>query len=166
MFDGEIMKKVTHHMLLRVLMGISLLMTFIPLTYAESDFSVEKVVISQNVTKRNPVGIFSPPAYCEKDTSGQAAIPVVKTSKTSQVFLWTKVAATTKGKLRHSWHHQVDGTWRMVSEVNLSIYPSSGYRTWSVKSLNPAIHTGEWMVVIAPSNSPEKILCITRFTVQ
>jgi len=147
-------------------MSMSLMILFIPFTYAESSFYVEKVVISQNVTKRNPVGIFSPPAYCEKDTSGQAAIPVVKTSETSQAVLWAKVAATTKGKLRHSWHHQVNGTWTKVSEVNIPIRPSSGYRMWSMKSLNPAIHTGEWMVVIAPSNSPEKILCITRFTVQ
>jgi len=160
------MKNVIHSILVRALMCVSLMIIAIPFTYAESAFSVEKVVISQNVTNRNPVGIFSPPAYCEKDTSGQAAIPVVKTSKTSQVMLWTKVAATTKGKLRHSWHHQVDGTWKMVSEVNLPLSPSPGYRMWSKKSLNPAIHTGEWMVVIAPSNSPEKILCITRFTVQ
>lgn len=145
---------------------MGMMIMFIPTAYAESEFHVEKIVISKKVTNRNPEGIFSPPAYCEKDTTGQAAIPVVKTSKTSQVVLWAKVAATTRGTLRHSWHHQINGTWTKVSEVNLSIYPSSGYRMWSLKSLKPEIHTGEWMVVIAPSNAPEKILCITRFTVQ
>jgi len=132
----------------------------------ESAFLVEKVVLAKDVTNRNPEGIFLPPAYCEKDKNGQAAIPIVKTSQTSLVILWTKVVATTKGKLRHSWHHQIDGTWTKVSEVNLSIRPSSGYRMWSLKSLKPKVHVGEWMVVVSPSNQPEKILCITRFTVK
>ncbi|MEX2494332.1 MAG: DUF2914 domain-containing protein [Nitrospirales bacterium] len=134
--------------------------------HAESDFLVEKVVLAKTVSNRNPESIFLPPAYCEKDKNGQAAIPIVKTSHTSRVVLWTKVAATTSGKLRHSWHHQIDGTWIKISEVNLSIRPSSGYRMWSLKSLKPEIHAGEWMVVVSPSNQPEKILCITRFTVK
>ena len=142
------------------------MMLFLNSVHAESDFHVEKVVLSKNVANRNPEGIFLPPAYCEKDKNGQAAIPVVKTSQTALVILWTKVVATTKGILRHSWHHQIDGTWTKVSEVNLSIRPSSGYRMWSLKSLKHEVHTGEWMVVVAPSNQPEKILCITRFTVK
>ncbi len=146
-----------------VVLGILLLM--IPV-YAGSDFQVEKVVISRDISNRNPVGIFSPFAYCEKDKNGQAAIPMVKTSQTSQVVFWTKVVAATQGTLRHSWHHQIEGTWTKVSEVNLSIRPSSGYRMWSLKSLKPEIHSGEWMIVVAPSNTPEDILCITRFTVQ
>ncbi len=141
-------------------------MLFLTPVYAESDFHVEKVVLSKDVANRNPEGVFSPPAYCEKDKNGQAAIPVVKTSQTSKVVLWTKVVATTNGTLRHSWHHQVDGIWTKVSEVNLSIRPSSGYRMWSLKSLKPTIHAGEWMVVVAPSKEPERILCITRFRVQ
>ena len=146
--------------------GIFGCMLFAASGYAESAFQVEKVVIAKNVVNRNPEGQFSPPAYCEKDKNGQAAIPTVKTSQTSKVIFWTKVAATTNGKLRHSWHHQIEGTWTKVSEVNLAIRPSSGYRMWSLKSLKPGIHTGEWMIVVAPSVTPEEILCITRFTVQ
>ena len=127
---------------------------------------MEKVVLAQDVTNRNPEGIFSPPAYCEKDKNGQAAIPIVKTSQTSLVILWTKVVAATNGNLRHSWHHKINGTWTKVSEVNLSIRPSSGYRMWSLKTLKPEIHVGEWMVVVSPSSQPGKILCITRFTVK
>ena len=136
------------------------------LVHAESNFQVKKIAFSKDVTDRNPKGVFSPPAYCEKDKNAQAAIPIVKTSQTSKVVFWTKVAAAIKGTLRHSWHHQINGTWVKVSEVNLSIRPSSGYRMWSLKSLKPEIHTGEWMVVVAPSSEPEKILCITRFRVQ
>ncbi len=149
------------------LASISLgLMMFISPLQAASDFRVEKVVIAKHVANRNPAGIFAPSAYCEKDKNGQAAIPVVKSSQTSKVFFWTKVIAVTKGTLRHSWHHQIEGTWTKVSEVNLSIRPSSGYRMWSLKSLKPEIHTGEWMIVVAPSHTPEEILCITRFRVE
>jgi hypothetical protein len=160
------MKGAVHLILVWAVIGMGELMVRPDPVHAESNFFVEKVVLAKDVTNRNPEGIFSPPAYCEKDKNGQAAIPIVKTSQTSLVILWTKVAATTKGNLRHSWHHQIDGTWMKVSEVNLSIRPSPGYRMWSLKSLKPDIHAGEWMVVVSPSNQPEKILCITRFTVQ
>ncbi len=156
-------------MTVRLILGATFslgMILFISPLYAGSDFQVEKVVIAKQVENRNPAGIFSPSAYCEKDKNGQAAIPVVKSSQTSKVFFWTKVIAAEKGTLRHSWHHQIEDTWTKVSEVNLSIRPSSGYRMWSLKSIKPDIHTGEWMIVVAPSRTPEEILCITRFRVE
>jgi hypothetical protein len=134
--------------------------------FAQADFHVKTVILSKEVNKRNPQGIFLPPTYCEKDKNGQAAIPVVQTSQTSQVVFWTKIEATTTGNIRHSWHHKTDGTWTKISEVNIRIQPSPGYRMWSMKSLNPDLHTGEWMIVVAPSNEPDRILCIARFTVK
>lgn len=157
------------NMTVRLIFSFSIwlvLVLCIPPLHASSDFQVEKVVISKHVANRNPTGIFSPSAYCEKDKNGQAAIPIVQSSQTSKVFFWTKVIAAAKGTLRHSWHHQFEGTWKKVSEVNLSIRPSSGYRMWSLKSIKPQIHTGEWMIVVAPSNTPEEILCIARFKVE
>ncbi len=159
------MKNMTVRILIGASISLGMILLISPL-HARSDFEVEKVVISKHVANRNPAGIFSPSAYCEKDKNGQAAIPVAKISKTSKIFFWTKVVAATKGTLRHSWHHQIEGTWKKVSEVNLSIRPSSGYRMWSLKSLKPEIHRGEWMIVVAPSRSPEKILCIARFRVE
>ncbi|MEO6203342.1 MAG: DUF2914 domain-containing protein [Nitrospirales bacterium] len=150
-----------------ILRGIGLLIGLAgtPLL-AQADFLVKTVVLSKEVNKRNPQGIFRPPAYCEKDKNGQAAIPVVQTSQTSQVIFWTKIEATTTGKIRHSWHHKINGTWTKISEVNISIQPSPGYRMWSMKSLLADLHTGEWMIVVAPSKEPDRILCITRFTVK
>lgn len=150
-----------------ILRGIGLLIGLAgtPLL-AQADFLVKTVVLSKEVNKRSPQGIFRPPAYCEKDTNGQAAIPVVQTSQTSQVIFWTKIEATTTGTIRHSWHHQTDGVWTKISEVNIPIRPSSGYRMWSMKSLHPDLHTGEWMIVVAPSKEPDRILCIARFTVK
>ncbi len=151
------------HLLLGIVLWISLTLAS---ALAETGFLVEQVVLSKEVHNRNPQGMFSHPAYCEKDKNGQAAIPVVQTSKTSQVVLWIKVKATTKGKIRHSWHHQTNGVWTKISEVNIPIRPSSGYRMWSIKTLRPHLHTGEWMIVVAPSSEPDRILCITRFTVK
>ncbi len=159
------MKNVANNLVMSAVISVWMGILLSPV-YAASDFQVSKVSISKDVANRNPEGIFSPSAYCEKDKDGQAAIPVVKTSQTAKVFFWTKVVSATKGTLRHSWHHQINGTWIKVSEVNLSILPSSGYRMWSLKSLKPEIHLGEWMIVVAPSNTPDEILCITRFTVE
>lgn len=133
---------------------------------AQADFLVKTVVLSKDVKKRTPQGIFLPPAYCEKDKNGQAAIPEVQTSKTSHVIFWTKIEATSTGKIRHSWHHKTDGTWTKISEVDIPIQPSPGYRMWSSKSLNPDLHIGEWMIVVAPSKEPDRIICIARFTVK
>ena len=133
---------------------------------AQSDFVVHKVVLSKHIQNRNPEGIFTPPAYCEKDKNGQASIPIIQASQASEVFLWVKVEANITGKIRHSWHFQIEGTWTKVSEVNLSVRPSPGYRTWSKKRLRPKGATGDWMVVISPSKEPERVLCITRFSVK
>ncbi len=133
---------------------------------AQADFVVQKVVFSKSIHNKNPEGIFTPPAYCEKDKNGQASIPVIQASQASEVFLWVKVEANVTGKLRHSWHFQTEGTWTKVSEVNLSVRPSPGYRTWSKKRLRPEGHIGDWMVVISPSEEPERVLCITRFSVK
>ena len=134
--------------------------------WADSDFTVQKVILAQDIADRNPEKIFSPPAYCEKDTTGKAAIPIVHASHTSQIVLWTKVESTVTGSIRHTWHHQVNGTWQRVSSVDLGIRPSFGYRTWSLHFLRPGQDEGEWMVVLAPSKEPNRILCITRFSVQ
>lgn len=150
-----------------VLLGMVFLLSLtITPALAKPDFLVEKVVLSKRVDQRNPEGIFTPPAHCEKDKNGHTAIPIVKTSQTSQVVFWTKIGATKEGKIRHSWHHKTDGTWTKISEVNIRVKPSSGYRMWSLKSLNPDLHSGEWMIVVAPSSEPERILCIARFTVK
>jgi hypothetical protein len=146
-------------------LGLLLVPTFTP-ALAQTDFLVEKVVLAKDVDNKNPMGIHTPPAYCEKDKNGQAAIPVVRISQTAQIVFWIKVKATTTGKLRHSWHHQIAGSWKKISEINIPVRPSSGYRMWSTKLLHPDLHIGEWMIVVAPSNEPDRILCIARFTVK
>ena len=134
--------------------------------WGNSDLVVQKVVLAQEITNRTPEKIFSPPAFCEKDENGKTAIPTVQSSTVSQVVLWTKIESTVTGKVGHTWHHQVNGTWVAVSSVNLTVRPSSGFRTWSIRTLRPNLDKGEWMVVVAPSTEPDRILCITRFTIR
>lgn len=137
-----------------------------PPLWADTDFTVQKIILSQDIADRNPEKAFFPPAYCEKDKNGKAAIPIVRSSQVSQVVLWTKVQSTTSGSILHTWHHQIDGTWTKVASVNLAIRPSPGFRTWSIHTLRPDQDQGEWMVVLAPSKEPNRVLCITRFSVQ
>lgn len=134
--------------------------------WANSDLMVQQVILSQDISDRNPEKIFSPPAYCEKDKNGKSAIPVVHASQVSKVVLWTKVESTITGTILHTWHHKVKDTWHTVSSVNLAVRPSSGFRTWSIHSVRPDHDQGEWMVVMAPSREPNKVLCITRFSVK
>lgn len=134
--------------------------------WGDFDLIVQQVVLSEEIDHRNPEKIFSPPAFCERDKNGKTAIPSVQSSETSKIVLWTKIESTITGSVRHTWHHQVDGTWQEVSSVNLKVRPSSGFRTWSIRTLRPERDKGEWMVVVAPSPEPDRILCITRFTIR
>lgn len=134
--------------------------------WASSDLMIQQVILSQDIADRNPEKIFSPPAYCEKNKNGKVAIPIVHSSQVSKVVLWTKVESTIVGSIRHTWHHKVNDTWNTIFSVNLAIRPSSGFRTWSIHSLRLNHDQGEWMVVMAPSQEPDRILCITRFAVQ
>ena len=131
-----------------------------------AQFEVLEIALAGSVQDRQPANPFSPPAYCERDKNGQAAIPVIDASDVQQVYFWTKVAASTEGGIRHTWHLQTEEGWERISEVDLSIAPSAGYRTWSSKSLLPDYHLGEWMIVVSPANDPDTVLCITRFTVK
>ncbi len=149
------------------LFGVVLLSSYsIPLAIAESPFLVKEVVLSKSVENRIPIGVFSPSAYCEKDKNRTTAIPIVETSQTSEIFMWVKVQSSRTGQIRHSWHQQIEESWSKVSEINLPIRPSSGYRMWSKKTIHPERHRGEWMVVLSPADQPERVLCITRFTVR
>lgn len=151
--------------LLRFALGVFLGFGMSPV-WGSSHLMVQQVILSQDISDRNPEKIFSPPAYCEKDKNGKSAIPVVHASRVSRVVLWTKVESTITGTILHTWHHKVNDTWLTVSSVNLAIRPSSGFRTWSIHSLRPDQDQGEWMVVMAPSREPNRVLCITRFSVQ
>lgn len=131
-----------------------------------AEYDVLEVALAHSIQDRQPFQPTTPAAFCEKDKSEQSAIPVIDSSDTEKIFFWTRIAATTEGTIRHAWHQQRDDGWGMIAEVDLSIKPSSGYRIWSSKTLRPDLHIGEWMIVVSPSDQPEQILCITRFSIK
>ena len=131
-----------------------------------AEYEVLEVTLARSVQDRHPVESITPPAHCEKDKNGQGSIPVIDSSVTEQVFFWTRIASTEDGTIRHVWHQQIDESWEPIAEVDLTIRPSSSYRMWSSKSLLPNLHIGEWMIVVSPSDQPEQILCITRFSIK
>ena len=127
---------------------------------------VVAVALAPSIEDRQPVNPFTPPAHCEKDKNGQDSVPVVDVSVMEKIFFWTRISSTTSGSIRHSWHQEIKGRWHNLSEVDLPISRSGGYRTWSSKTILPGNHVGNWMVVVAPSDDPEHILCISRFMVK
>ena len=145
-----------------MILGCSLLSS----TESWADFEVLDVSLAASIQNREPTDPVSPPAHCEKDKNGQADLPVIDSLIQPKVFFWTRIASDSDGSIRHTWHQQAEGGWETVSEVDLPIRPSSGYRMWSSKALHSGHQVGDWMIVVAPSNEPEHILCITRFSVK
>ena len=135
-------------------------------TPALADYEMLEVALASSIQNREPIEPFSPSAHCEKDKDGKTAIPTIDSSETDRVFFWTRLSSSTAGKIRHTWHLQKDEGWQVIAEVDLSIRASSSYRMWSSKSLRPDLHIGEWMIVVSPTVQPERILCITRFSIQ
>ncbi len=124
------------------------------------------VALAPKIHSRQPVRPFTPPAHCEKDQNGQDSVPVIDVSVTEKVYFWTRIASTSRGKIRHTWHQEIKGHWQQLSYVDLQVRPSASFRTWSKKTIFPQRHVGNWMIVVAPSNDPDHILCISRFIVK
>ena len=148
---------------------VILLVSLLHSSLAWADYEMLDVALAPSVQNREPVEAFSPSAHCEKDKNGKTgktAIPTIDSSETDKVFFWTRLSSATEGKIRHAWHLQKDEGWEVIAEVDLSIRTSSSYRMWSSKTLRPDLHIGEWMIVVSPADQPERILCITRFSIQ
>lgn len=133
---------------------------------ALAELAVVDLALAEAVQDRNPVDPISPPAVCEKDKAPDSAVPVVDSILIPKIFFWTRIASDTEATVLHSWHHKKNDQWVLVAEVDFQIRPSSGYRVWSSKRLDPILHAGEWMIVVAPADRPDHVLCITRFTVK
>ncbi|GJL65794.1 MAG: hypothetical protein NPIRA05_07650 [Nitrospirales bacterium] len=133
---------------------------------AWADFEVLEVSLTSSIQNREPAAPVSPAVHCEKDKNGQSDLPVVNSLARPKIFFWTRIASSSKGVIRHTWHQHLEDGWETIAEVNLPIKPSPGYRMWSSKALHRGNPIGDWMIVVAPSHDPERVLCITRFSVK
>ncbi|WP_447970406.1 DUF2914 domain-containing protein [Nitrospira sp. M1] len=134
--------------------------------YAWADFEVLDVSLASSIRNREPSTPVLPAAHCEKDKNGQSDLPVVNSLVRRKIFFWTRIASSSEGAIRHTWHQHLENGWETIAEVNLPITPSPGYRMWSSKALHRGNPIGDWMIVVAPSHDPEHVLCITRFSVK
>ncbi len=156
---GSVVRRIT---LALILVVISLFTS----TLSWADFEVLDVALSSSIRGRMPADPISPPAHCEKDKSGQGDLPIIDSSQWQKVFLWARIASSEKGAIRHTWHQHLADGWTTVSVVDLPISSSPGYRMWSAKAFRALNPVGDWMIVLAPSKEPNRILCITRFSVK
>ncbi|MCA9471530.1 MAG: DUF2914 domain-containing protein [Nitrospirales bacterium] len=138
----------------------------IPTIECWADFEVLDISLAGVIQDRQPIDPVSPPAFCEKDKNGKGELPVIDTAVHPKIFFWMRIASSSAGTIRHTWLQHVDNTWVQISQVNLSIRPSSGYRMWSSKDFRRGDPIGDWMIVVASSADPDQILCITRFSVK
>jgi hypothetical protein len=140
------------------------LLAFAP-QVASAQMSVSEVALAGDVQDRDPINRFDPDAYCEKDQSQQATLPVIDSSVNSEVYVWTRIQSGDDGVLRHTWFMNEDNNWKEVAAIDLNVYTSPGFRTWSSKQLVPSLHIGEWMVEVSAGDDLSQVLCIMRFRV-
>jgi len=133
--------------------------------FSWSETSILEVELAQAIQNREPAHPTKPPAHCEKDLNRGAPLPRIHTGD-QQVVFWNRVSSTENTLIRHSWHKKSDEGWRAMAHVDLPIQKSTAFRIWSTKDLHPALHRGEWMIVVTLAEDPRDVLCIARFIVE
>lgn len=53
-----------------------------------------------------------------------------------------------------------------MADIPLHVEKSSSFRMWSTKEIHPALHLGEWMIVVSLGEKKKEVLCIARFLVE
>ncbi len=132
---------------------------------AAAEISVIEVALSEEILDQQPRSPAQPSAYCEKDHRGQETLPIIDSSSGKVVYFWSRVKSTRGSVLRHTWFMNTGHGWKQVAQVDLNIFTSPGFRAWSSKEIAPAIHVGEWMVVVSTAEEPNTVHCIVRFRV-
>ncbi len=125
---------------------------------------VVEAALCEDVVNRQPVDLIT--------SDEEAKLPVVEAGKVGQVFLWTKIKAAEETILVHSWYKenpdvtQIGPDMHPMSQIELRISPSDGFRTWSTASLMPGVSEGVWRVTVATAADPGAILYQESFQVK
>ncbi len=141
------------------------ILTFSP-QVAGAEVTIDSIELAAEVQDRQPLGSLTPPAFCEKDKSGQSAIPVFDSSSGERVFFWNRLQTSAPGMLRHTWYRSEDNGWAEAADIHLRFVESSAFRTWSSKRMMPSLHTGDWKIEVSTAGEPERVLCTARFRVE
>jgi len=105
-------------------------------------------------------------------SSDPSMLPVVDTSATGQIFLWTKLSSPEETVVVHTWYRENPEVAESgpelapAAEVELRVFPSESFRTWSTISLLPKISEGMWRVTVTSAADPVTILYQQAFLVK
>ena len=129
---------------------------------------VVEVALAASVSEREPVGAFTPPATCQTSTPPAYRVPVVDSQAYSSVYVWTKIAAAQTREIHHRYYAETEAGFTVMANVVLSVDPSDGYRTWSVKAISPRspLHQGTWKVDVMEIGDADRMLCTLYFNVE
>ncbi|MFO7597257.1 MAG: DUF2914 domain-containing protein [Desulfocurvibacter africanus] len=125
---------------------------------------VVEAALCEDVVNREPVDLIT--------STDQSVLPVVEAGKTGQVFLWTKIKTSEETVVVHSWYKENPNVAELgpdmhpMSEIELRVHPSDGFRTWSTASLMPGVSEGMWRVTVTTAADPENILYQEAFQVK
>ena len=154
---------------------------------AWSEVRVTDVALAAEVSSRQPVGAFDPPAVCS--TERPADVPRIDARQNRRVFVWTKIESAGLDAIRHVYYMSearirteetsysfVDRILNRVAAfsasigriatVTLRLNTSTGWRTWSKKEIDRGVHRGDWRVEIRTVQDDNDPLCTIHFTVE
>lgn len=138
---------------------------------AFGQFTVEVLdaTIATSIEDRQPQGMLASLGRC--NGNGQEAR--ISPTTHDKIFLWTRVKSDSQQTLWHTYYKAYKDDlqnleWKMVQRITLPVGASSGWRTWSEKSLRNAGALGllgAWKVEVAAASNPSEVLCTTHFYV-
>ncbi|MFQ5917932.1 MAG: DUF2914 domain-containing protein [Candidatus Binatia bacterium] len=129
---------------------------------ASAEQRLVDVMFARDVVNREPVGVFEPGAYCDKEADSSRQVPVIDSETERKVVFFNRIKSSAAGILRHTWY-KGDA---QVGEVDLRIGVSPGWRTWSSKRIVPKAHVGNWKVVVSTVGEASEVICVAHFVVR
>ncbi len=129
---------------------------------ASAEQRLVDVMFARDVVNREPVGVFEPGAYCDKEAGPSRRVPVLDSETERKVIFFNRIKSSVAGILRHTWY-KGDA---QVAELDLKIGVSPGWRTWSSKRIVPKAYVGNWKVVISTVGEASEVICVAHFVVR
>lgn len=133
---------------------------------------VLEVALAAGVSAHEPEHPFLPEGPCR--TWDQVQTPRIDPTHYPSITTWTRIKSITPLTLVHTYYRaslhseKQEGQWQKIAAVTLPIGISSGWRTWSEKTLaqgTDRMLEGTWKVEITTSALPDTVLCTLHFFV-
>ncbi len=155
----------------------------------EVNVRVVDIAVTSAVESRNPTNRLAEQTGCQREQPDEDDIPLLP--PLNRLYVWTKVSSTSDVVMRHAYYKDgirvrtqetytplIDRAIRTVRDIRvtlgseriarieLQIRPSSGWRTWSSKTIDYAVHDGVWRTEVhLAGNSSGESLCTIYFRI-